>query len=60
MHISVNFLLGITLIKYFIAKSVHMILSLFPANSDVENLRIIRLFENGLELGTKIFRIDFN
>ena len=60
MHICVNFQLSITLNNYFTVKSVHMIVLLFTAKSDLENLQIIRLFENGLELDTKIFRIDSN
>ena len=55
-----NFQLYITLNNYFTVKSVHMIVLLFTAKSDLENLQIIRLFENGLELDTKIFRIDSN
>ena len=58
MHICVNFQLSITLIYDFIVNSVQMIVSLSTANSDVENLQITRLLENGLELETKIFSID--
>ena len=60
MYVCINFQLSITLNNYFTVNSVHMIVLLFTAKSDVENLQIIRLFENGLELDTKIFRIDSN
>ena len=60
MHICINFQLSVTLIYDFIVNSVQMIVSLSTANSDVENLQITQLFENGLELETKIFRIDSN
>ena len=60
MRMCVNFQLSITLNNYFTVKSVHMIVFLFTAKSDLENLQIIRLFENGLELDTKIFRTDSN